>query len=237
MARPPTRLFAARAARPQPPTALSASAVVAYVRCPRQCYWTVVEPRRQQAGAAALVGSELHKWIEQVVRRQPVLFDVEPATAGSVRLEQLQRAFLASPYARLEPLLVEAPFALRLGDRFVRGRIDAVYERDGRIELVDFKTGRSFVDGDPGAGVQLDVYALAAVDVLGFDPGALRVTYCYLREPVELVSRDLDAVALDGLRTTLVGHMDALGRGAFGLRPGPWCGRCEFASFCPGARR
>jgi DNA helicase-2/ATP-dependent DNA helicase PcrA len=218
--------------------------MVSYVRCPRQCYWSVIEPRRQQASAAALVGSEMHKWIERVVRRQPVLFDVEPTTAESAVLERLQRAFLASPYADLEPLLVETPFSLRVGDRAVRGRIDAVYERDGRIELVDFKTGRPFVSGDPAADVQLNVYALAAVDILGYDADRLRATYCYLDPgssdavdvaPVALLSRDLDAAMIDGMRDEIERHVAAFGSGAFGIRPGRWCTRCDFAGFCPGA--
>ena len=33
---------------------------------------------------------------------------------------------------------------LAVGGHLVRGRIDASYERDGRTELVDFKTGRRF---------------------------------------------------------------------------------------------
>ena len=58
---------------------------------------------------------------------------------------RLKASFLASPYAGLDPVKVEAPFALAVadgGEHLVRGRIDAVYERDGRLELVDFKTGR-----------------------------------------------------------------------------------------------
>ena len=73
----------------------------------------------------------------------------------------LQDAFLSTPYADLEPAKVEAPFLLVVDGRIVRGRVDAAYERDGRFEVVDFKTGRTPAEGDPGANAQLDLYAVA----------------------------------------------------------------------------
>ena len=55
-----------------------------------------------------------------------------------------------------------------------------MYRHDGLVEVVDFKTGRPPADGDRGAMVQLDTYAVAAVDVWSVDPSKLRSTYCYL---------------------------------------------------------
>ena len=95
-------------------------------------------------------------------------------------LAGLQAAFLATPFAALDPRRVEAPFVLSVSGTILRGRIDAAYQRDGRLEVVDFKTGRPPEDGDPGASVQLDTYAVAAVEVWSEDPAALRTTYCYL---------------------------------------------------------
>jgi RecB family exonuclease len=56
--------------------------------------------------------------------------------------------------------MTELPFALKLDGRVIRGRIDAVYKMDdGGLEIVDFKTGRSFAVSDEAD--QLDVYARA----------------------------------------------------------------------------
>ncbi|GAC1367123.1 MAG: hypothetical protein NVSMB32_11980 [Actinomycetota bacterium] len=78
-----------------------------------------------------------------------------------------------------EPL-AELPFALKLGDRVVRGRIDAVYETDeGGLEVVDFKTGQR---STPDNVDQLALYA-AALGRLGVSTGkTLTVTYCYLAD-------------------------------------------------------
>ena len=130
-----------------------------------------------------------------------------PSGAGVAA--RLKASFLASPYAELDPVKVEAPFALAVADELrgsshlVRGRIDAVYERDGRLELVDFKTGRP--DGcpdQPGAAMQLDLYGLAAIGTWDADPERLRTTYCWLRPdgPPVVDSHDWDPVTATEVR-------------------------------------
>src|SRR5207237_6426014 len=119
---------------------------------------------------------EVHRRIAPRARRHLALLDTEPeadpdvipADAG-VR-QALQQSFLQSPYADIDPVRVEAPFVVVVGDRVVRGRIDAVYERDGRVELVDFKTGLRPAEGDPSAQSQLDLYGLAAVETWNVEP-------------------------------------------------------------------
>jgi DNA helicase-2/ATP-dependent DNA helicase PcrA len=147
----------------------------------------------------------------------------------------LRASFLASPWAALDPTRVEAPFVLAVGGHLVRGRIDAVYERDGRLELVDFKTGRPALEGDRAAGTQLDLYGLAAVDAWAADPSRLRTTYCYLRAdgPPVLVESDWDAGTVASVRSRLATQLDALSAAQFAPTPGGWCRGCDFLSFCP----
>src|SRR5207237_8029614 len=154
---------------------------------------------------------EVHRRIAPRARRHLALLDTEPeadpdvipADAG-VR-QALQQSFLQSPYARLDPARVEAPFVVVVGGRMVRGRIDAVYERDGRTELVDFKTGKRPAPGDASARTQLDLYGMAAVDTWGIDPGSLRTSYCYLRAdgPAEIDAVDWDEALLTEVRARL----------------------------------
>jgi ATP-dependent DNA helicase UvrD/PcrA len=229
------------------PTALSVTGLVTYARCPKQFYWSVVRPLPRQSSAAARLGTEVHRWIEQRSGRQLALLEpeVEPdldpdaAPVGSGERAALQRSFLASPYADLEPVRVEAPFVIAAGQHLVRGRIDAVYERDGRLELVDFKTGHRPSEGDAGAGVQLDLYGLAAVDTWSADPDRLRTTYCWLQAdgPAVLESVDWTGADLDTVRTQLATELDALAAGRYEPTPGAWCRSCDFLSFCPAGRR
>lgn len=49
--------------------------------------------------------------------------------------------FEKSAYAKLQPIAIEEPFALILGGRVVRGRIDAVFKTGDRYDVIDWKTG------------------------------------------------------------------------------------------------
>ncbi|MCA1682987.1 MAG: PD-(D/E)XK nuclease family protein [Actinobacteria bacterium] len=224
------------------PTALSVTGLVTYARCPKQFYWTVVRPLPRRSSAAARLGTEVHRWISQRGGRQLSLIepddepdldpDTLPADAGLA--SRLKASFLASPWADLDPTRVEAPFVLALGRHVVRGRVDAVYQRDGRLELVDFKTGRPASGADPSAGVQLDLYGLAAVDTWGADPAGLRTTYCWLRGdgPPAVESTDWAAATLARVRAELTATLDHLASARYGPTTGPWCRSCDFLSVC-----
>ncbi len=226
------------------PAALSVTGLVTYARCPKQFYWTVVRPLPRRSSAAARLGTEIHRWIEQRAGRQLALIEPEPEAGdddsdaipgGANVAAEMRASFLAGPWADLDPVRVEAPFVLVAGGHLVRGRIDAVYERDGRLELVDFKTGRPAAEGDRAAGTQLDLYGLAAIDAWAADPDRLRTTYCYLRAggPPTTVSTDWDAATVSAVRSRLAKTLDAMAESRFGATPGRWCRGCDFLSFCP----
>ena len=147
----------------------------------------------------------------------------------------LKAAFLASPYGHLRPAAVERPFLLAAAGGLVRGRVDAVYDRDGRLEVVDFKTGRRPAGDDGLAGFQLDVYALAAVDCWGRSPEGVRTTEWYLAEGAG-DSRDLDAGTIEQVRVRLGDVLAGVSGGRFAPVPGSYCARCDFLAFCPPGR-
>jgi DNA helicase-2/ATP-dependent DNA helicase PcrA len=221
-------------------SALSVTSLVSYRRCPKQFYWSVVRPLPRRGSTAARIGTEVHRWIELQSGRQLALLEPDAGVAPGppTAAAKLKQSFLDSPFAELQPLRVEAPFILALHPFVIRGRIDAVYCRDDRTELVDFKTGRAPAEGDPAADVQLDLYALAAVDTWREAPGDLRTTYCYLRtdgQP-DLTSRDWDAASLARVRGELASMLEALGNDAFDPHAGAWCTRCDFIDVCPAGR-
>ena len=59
-------------------------------------------------------------------------------------LARLKERFEASEWASRQPAEVEVPFETLIGDRLIRGRIDAVFadSADGTFDVVDWKTGR-----------------------------------------------------------------------------------------------
>jgi DNA helicase II / ATP-dependent DNA helicase PcrA len=221
------------------PPSLSVTSLVSYARCPRQFYWTAVRPLPRPTSLAARIGSDVHRWIERRSDKQLNLFeDDDMAYAGRSEslgvISRLRDSFLATPYASLDPEAVEAAFELVIGGRLIRGRIDAVYRRDGRTELVDFKTGHPPVEGDGGAETQLDLYALGAVATWATDPNLLRTTYCYLSSdaPPSLVSADWDADRYAATLARLEQQLAGVEAGDFAVRVGQWCGTCDFLPFC-----
>lgn len=104
------------------------------------------------------VGTLFHAWVEQragLVGAGPLiddgLWDDEEAPSGTDArlLDDLKAAFLRSEWAHLQPIEVESEIDFvmpdALGDgrpRIVICKLDAVYRRGDRVEIVDWKTGR-----------------------------------------------------------------------------------------------
>ena len=110
------------------------------------------------------LGTLFHAWVEQragVVAAGATLDDAlwddaaaEDAGSGAApeasELAQLQERFLASEWAHLQPIEVETEIDVAMPDALGDGRphviickLDAVYRRGDRIEIVDWKTGRA----------------------------------------------------------------------------------------------
>jgi DNA helicase-2/ATP-dependent DNA helicase PcrA len=229
--------------QPWIPNAASVGSVVEYARCPKRFYWSVVRPLPRFSGPAARIGTEIHRWIERQSRGQTTLLeidDVPDLTAEELagqpgKLKDLRRSFLASRFADKVPLFAERPFLLSLEGFTIRGRIDAIYgEADGPWEVVDYKTGRRPDHDDAVARLQLDVYALACLDVWGKRPEDLTLTYLYLASEAESSHRVDDEAAIRGrLRAWLA----RIGEGRFEPTPGPQCRWCDFLTFCDAGSR
>jgi DNA helicase-2/ATP-dependent DNA helicase PcrA len=232
-----------QAAPPWMPPSIAVGALVDYGRCPKRFYWSAVRPLPRFSGPAARIGTEIHRWIERRSSGQASLIELEEEpdlTAEELagepgRIERLREAFLRSRFAGRVPLFTERPFLLNLGGFVVSGRIDAVYgSPDGPWEIVDYKTGRRpDDDDDPLVRLQLDLYALACVDVWGKHPEDLTVTYSYLQSGDESTrpAGDVEATrqrAVDALRRMAAGRFDAT--------PGGYCRWCDFLSFCEPGR-
>jgi DNA helicase-2/ATP-dependent DNA helicase PcrA len=229
------RLLHVEPSIPSAPNVLSVTNVVTYARCPKQFYWTVVRPLPKRTSTAARIGSAVHRWIEQRPDRQLVLLADDPEVDRDPSVvAALQASFLNSAFGDLAPTRVEAPIVLARNGALLRGRVDATYERDGRLEIVDFKTGHQPAPGDASASTQLAIYGVAATDAWGADPDRLRTTYCFLRTdgPAELVSVDWDRAMLDRTRAELDALLERVAAGDFAAATGAWCIGCDFRASC-----
>jgi DNA helicase-2/ATP-dependent DNA helicase PcrA len=224
------------------PTSLSVSGLLDYQRCPKLFYWSQVRPLPRRPSPAARLGSEVHRWIELESRGQATLIDVDelPDLSTEERLAEpgqeasLKTAFKRSRFAERVPLYVERPFLLWVDGLVVGGRIDAVFgEPAGPWEVVDYKTGRVPSEDDPMFGFQLDLYALACVEIWGKRSEELTLTYFYLAEEKEVrrpASNPEETRAR--VRETLAGIVG----GRYDPTPSERCRWCDFLSFCEEGR-
>lgn len=151
--------------------------------------WDLVRPLPDRPTRARRMGTEVHRMIEERSRGMAAFPDEgeldEPGevTNGHLR-EDLLGHWEASGYGGRtlavlpsgEPM-IELPFTMKLDGRFVRGRVDAVYEAPDGLEIVDFKTGRRFEVDDEHD--QLSLYA-EALDANGLIPEGAEVTLSYV---------------------------------------------------------
>ncbi len=224
------------------PRTISVGGVITYSQCPKRFYWTSVRPLPRFSGPAARIGTDIHRWIERRARGQGQLLEIsdtpdltdEELAGDPGRVERLRQAFLDSRFADVTPLYAERAFLLRLGATTVGGRIDAIYgEADGPWEIVDWKTGRRPPDDDPSAGLQLDLYGLAAVEIWGKAAEEIELTYVYLASGEEV----RHPMGIPGaVRSRVIDALSAIEEGAFEPTPGPSCRHCDFRAFCEPGR-
>ena len=223
---------------PPGPSSVSVGGLIGYARCPKLYYWSAVQPLPTFAGPSARIGTEIHRWIEMKSRGQATLLEVEDepdVTAEELagtpgKLEDLRRAYLRSRFGDMVPLYAERPFLLPIEGVTIKGRIDAIYGApDGPWEVVDYKTGRLPAEDDLLARVQLDLYALACIEVWHKAPEDLRLTYLYLASGEER-SHTLEDV--EAVRERIGAWLRGIGAGEFEPTPGAQCRWCDFRPFC-----
>jgi DNA helicase-2/ATP-dependent DNA helicase PcrA len=194
------------------PDQLSVSQLVELQHNPTDLARSIRRPVPRLPAPSARRGTAFHTWLEQRWQKQTLLdLDELPGAADEGADDrdfvELRAAFEASDWAQRTPAEVEVPFETTIGDRVVRGRMDAVFlDGDGWL-VVDWKTGRKPIGAAAtAAAVQLAAYRLAWARLNGIPDAELhrvRAAFHYVRsdetvEPTKL----LDA---GGLRALVAG--------------------------------
>ncbi len=175
------------------PARLSVSALVSLARDPAELARQVRRPMPRPPARQARRGTAFHRWLEQRYGQQlliddSVLFgsDDDDATGHGDEgdLAELRARFERSEWADRWPQAVEVPFETLVGDRLVRGRIDAVFAdpRDGTFDVVDWKTGRPprYEPERHAVSVQLAAYRLAWAALAAVPVAAVRAAFYYV---------------------------------------------------------
>lgn len=196
------------------PAHLTVSSLVTLARDPAALARQIRRPIPREPAPYARRGTAFHQWLESRWGQQRLLDldDLPGASDGEAaddydadQLATLQDAFERSAWADREPLDVEVPFETLIGDRLIRGRMDAVFRNDeqgGAYEVVDWKTGRP-PSGDEAraAAVQLAAYRLAWSHLAGVPVDQVSAAFHYVA--ADRTVRPVDLLDADGLAALL----------------------------------
>jgi DNA helicase-2/ATP-dependent DNA helicase PcrA len=180
------------------PARLSVSALVALARDPDALARQVRRPMPQPPAGQARKGTAFHRWLEERFGQQRLiddddLFDEEDEGPDE-NLIELRAQFEAGQWGGRWPREVEVPFDMLIGDRQVRGRIDAVFaDADGTFDVVDWKTGRppGNQQEQDAVAVQLAAYRLAWSALADIPLGRVRAAFYYVRRDQTVRPADL----------------------------------------------
>jgi DNA helicase II / ATP-dependent DNA helicase PcrA len=185
------------------PRQLAVSALVTMARDPAELAQQVRRPMPRGPVPQADRGTAFHLWLEQRYGQAPLIGTEElPGAAddlfsepGTPDLDWLKARFEAGEWASRWPAEVEVPFETLIGDRVVRGRIDAVFADapGGGFDVVDWKTGRqpSSASEKRVVAVQLAAYRLAWAALAGVGVDEVRAAFYYVRDDVTVRPADL----------------------------------------------
>ena len=188
------------------PARLSVSALVTLARDPAELARQVRRPMPQPPARQARRGTAFHRWLEERFGQQRLIGDDDLFTEDGPPepdddLIELRARFEAGEWGGRWPREVEVPFETQVGDRQVRGRIDAVFgDADGGYDVVDWKTGR-LPRGQAereAAAVQLAAYRLAWSALAGVSLDKVRAAFFYVRH--DRTVRPADLLDAAGLR-------------------------------------
>ncbi|GAA2094867.1 ATP-dependent helicase [Actinomadura alba] len=190
------------------PVQLSVSSLVSLARDPEALARHIRRPMPRRPAPYARRGTAFHRWLETRWGQQRLLDPddlpgaADEGAADDGEFATLRARFEESVWAAREPLDVEVAFETVIGDRLIRGRMDAVFRTDDGYEVVDWKTG-SPPSGDEAraASVQLAAYRIAWARLADVPIEQVSAAFHYVAANVTV--RPADLLDLEGLTVLL----------------------------------
>jgi len=179
-----------------PPVRIPASKYKDFVSDPEATLASLRRPMPERPYKATRIGTLFHAWVEQragVVGQAEVIDadeferdDLVPENeADAVRLADLRATFERSKWAGLKPLEVEIEIHAPLAGHVFVCKLDAVYPLpDGRVEIVDWKTGKAPKDDEDleRKQFQLALYRHAYATWKGIEPASIDAVFYFVAD-------------------------------------------------------
>lgn len=140
-------------------------------------------------------------------------------------------------------------FEFIIGDAMISGTIDLLNkadptdENEAKVEIVDFKTGKS---GDDLAAAerrshvqqQLQMYAIATQDALGLEPLKATAHFLYANQSHIKEDVELSEEQMENMKHQIANTVTAIKQGRFPLCASKTrCTSCDFKAICNGSTR
>ncbi len=131
------------------------------------------------------------------------------------------------------PFFVEYNFNLSVDGVPVTGKVDRVDKLpDGKLAILDYKTGKQLKGGRVEEDAQLTMYQLACETLLGAEVS--RLSFYHVPSLKEQVVERHGKKLVDGLKKRIVGTAEGITKGAFAPAPDEQkCRWCDYKPICP----
>lgn len=200
---------------------INASGFHDFVHDPLAARDLMLRPLPQKPYNRTRVGNLFHEWVERRTTTaigtamQLSIDDAIEAPINNDERDELQRlidSFERSRWAHRQPISVEEQITIPFAGRRVVCKLDAVYEAKGRIEIVDWKTGRtpkSKAEREQRF-LQLDLYRVAYALHRNIDPETIQASLFYVDSETELQHDTPHSLeALEALWIEAYGQLEA----------------------------
>jgi len=235
---------------------LSYSQIETFNNCPLQYRYRYLQRIPVPPSAALTFGDTLHRTLRdfyQGIRQNKKLkekdlwqiLDNNWSSQGyaskaheekmKVQAKRMLTAFYQKFDHQLVPKDLEQPFVIKVSpDLKVGGKIDRVDElKDGKLEIIDYKTGRTWEQKELDKSLQMTVYALAANDKGIYDkkPEDLILTFYFL-DSGQKKSTQRTKEQLEQAKKEIEEKAKEIQLSLFEPKPGNLCDFCEYKLIC-----
>lgn len=137
-------------------------------------------------------GTLFHSWVEQYFGSPQLLEQNQSADSGDqnedLSIETLKQNFAASRFAQLKPVAIEREIQLTVGENTFICKLDAVFETESGVLIVDWKTGKAPKDeaDQKLKTLQLALYRLAYAEFTGTPLEQIEVCFYFVADNLEL---------------------------------------------------
>jgi len=233
---------------------LSASAVDTYERCPLRFKFERDWRLASKPAAAMQYGASMHRVLRnyydalragRAYGERQLIDDFRGDLASAGIQDQYQHELyekqgvgqlkdffaVAQQSGPPEVLHTEEGFEIKLGETRLTGRIDRMDRAaDGRVMVVDYKTGKARDQEDADDSLQLSIYAMAAREKWGYEVGSLVFYNLEENVPVATVRSEAE---LRAARDRVAAAAERIAAGDFKAKVDFHCLFCSFRTLCP----